>query len=405
MFKKMTMHQRRSLLAAAALMFAYGLANNTLGFFVTPVTQSLGSSRAAFNFYYTIMSIVSLVIAPVFGQLLNRVKVGKIVLAGCVVGALCFLAFSFCRVMPMFYLVAFFLGIVQNGCTSVTAVVIIHRAFTEDSGTATGFAMAGTGICSLIMSLILPSFIGALGWAAGYQLQAILWAVMTFAAVLLTRRAAVDPSSPTAPDTADAEGQGSGATFSQAMHSPRLFVLITVVILLNMAMIFSHHMPAFFIEMGCSATLSGMIMGVFSVFLIICKIGLGTLFDKIGAKRTTLIAFFCFASGLWFMLFGNTPLLCLGAAFSAFGMASSTVLVPLVTKRIFGTRDFAPIWSIISMATVLGCALGSPAWGMVYDFLGTYKPAVIIVPFIVIADGLILVRMMSDKRAVIWEDK
>ena len=108
---------------------------------------------------------------------------------------------------------------------------------------------------------------------------------------------------------------------------------------------------------------------------------------------------------MWFMLFGNIPLLCLGAAFSAFGMASSTVLVPLVTKRIFGTRDFAPIWSIISMATVLGCALGSPAWGMVYDFLGTYKPAVIIVPFIVIADGLILVRMMSDKRAVIWEDK
>lgn len=396
MLHSTTAVQRRALLAAAALMFAYGLSNNTLAFFLEPVTEAIGCSRASFNLYYTIMSIVSMVVSPVFGQLLQKTDIRKILSVGALVGAGCFVAFSFCRTIPMFYVVALVLGLVQSGATSVCAVVIINRAYdgTGGGGQATGLAMAGTGICSVVMSLILPNFIGALGWQMGYLLQAVIWAVMVLLAVFLVGAQSREGDGVQAGATA---AEVFGATFAQTLRSPRLYIVLACVVVLNICMIFVQHMPAFFTEKGMSDATSGMIMSVFSVFLIICKIGLGSLFDKLGAVRTVIVAFACYAVGLWVMSFGGLVPLCVGSAFSAFGMASSTVLTPLVTKNIFGTREYAPIWGLVSMATAMGAAVGSPTWGAVYDAMQSYTIAVFIAPVFVLCDGAILALMMSKK--------
>lgn len=398
MFRSITHKQLRALLAAAALMAAYGLTNNCVGYFVAPVTENLGIPRASFNLYFTIMSLASLAIAPFFGHLLQRVPIRRIIFTGGVIGSACFAAFAFCRAIPMFYIVALILGLVQNGCTSMTAVVIITRVFQGGSGSFTGLAMAGTGVCSVIMSLLLPGFMEATSWNAGYLLLSAVWLAMLILAALLLDERRENVSNA---QSGESSAPLTGATYAQALHSPQLYILLVCVVLLNASMIFIQHMPAFFVEMGTTATLSGTIMSVFSVFLIVCKISLGNLFDRLGGVKTTLIALCCYAAGLWVMLGGSIPLLCAGAALSAFGMASTTVLIPLITKLIFGQREFALIWSLVSMATVMGTAIGSPAWGMVYDHLGSYRPAVMIVPLVVIADAVTLAVMLC--KTVQWE--
>ena len=50
--------KKKILLAGVLMIFSYGLVNNTIGFFVTPVSESLGCSRAAFNLYYSVSCLL-----------------------------------------------------------------------------------------------------------------------------------------------------------------------------------------------------------------------------------------------------------------------------------------------------------------------------------------------------------
>ena len=52
---------------------------------------------------------------------------------------------------------------------------------------------------------------------------------------------------------------------------------------------------------------------------------------------------------------------------------------------------------MITMATAIGGAVGSPAWGLVYDLLGSYRPAVLLAPVLVFADLCVLVVLMKKK--------
>ena len=397
--KNMTAKQKRSLLAGVLLMFCYGLTNNTVGFFITPVTEALGCSRASFNLYYTVMSIVSLCVSPFFGQLLEKVAIRKLLLIGAVWGGIGFIGFSFCGAMPMFYVVAAFIGLVQSGVTNVSAAVIVNRTFPDGGGSAMGLVAAGTGICSVIMSLILPGFIQNTSWQTGYIMNAVVWfALLMIAAILVGNE---KPSAKTEKDE-NSSDHLSGATFAQAIHSPAIYFFLLLTVLYTITSIFVQHLPAFYQEQGMSVTMAGTIMSIFSIFLIICKISLGMLCDRLGTVKTTVVAYLCYALGLWIMLFGGVPMLCIGSAFAAFGLASSTVLTPMMTREIFGVKAYASIWGVISMAVALGAALGSPAWGLVYDILGAYHYAVLIVPVLVIILGLLLAFLMTRKHP--WDE-
>ncbi len=392
----MTKAQKRAVLAGALLMFAYGLSNNALSYMVAPVSEGIGCSRAAFNLYYTIMSIVGFLAAPFFGHLLDRIPIQRLLLTGAVIGGGCLAAFSFCRVIPAFYGIAVVLGLIQNGCTQMSAVVLINRSFTSGSGSAIGLAMAGTGVCSVILSLVLPNFIERFGWENAYRLQGISWfAVMLFACMLA--REGHNGAKEEAKEGGVSEEDLEGVSYKEAVKSPSLYLLMLCVTVINMTSLFLQHMPAYFVELGATPVIAGTIMSVFSIFLIVCKISLGSLFDKLGPIRTTCVAFTSFALSMWVMSLGDIRLLYVAAAMAAFGMSSTTVLVPLVTKHIFGRKEYAPIWGMITMATAIGGAVGSPAWGLVYDLLGSYRPAVLLAPVLVFADLCVLVVLMKKK--------
>ena len=55
------------------------------------------------------------------------------------------------------------------------------------------------------------------------------------------------------------------------------------------------------------------------------------------------------------------------------------------------------------MSVALGCAVGAPMWGSIYDFFGSYKPAVAVFPIIELIDLVIIVFLMVRYHATDWE--
>lgn len=394
--EKMSAFQKKSLLASVLLMIAYGFTNNTLGYFILPVTEDLGCSRAAFNLYFTIMSLVTFAVTPFYGYLLQNDCEKWILTAGAILGSASFLLFSCAKNIEVFYIAAGLIGLVQGGATSMTTVVLISRAFHEKSGLATGITMTGNSICNGIMSLIIPSLIERAGWENGYRLQAALWGIMLLAALILAKNRKAE----TVQKDSDSPERPADSLLEKKAYKRTIVVFNACVVVLSMFMVFLQHMPAFFTEMGASVRQAGFIMSLFSMFLIACKISLGAMFDRFGAVKTTWISLISFAVSFWIMLHGGMIFLCIGSLFTAFGMASITVLLPLITKYTFGAESFTSIWSSVSMAMIFGTAMGSPAWGLVYDGTKSYKPAVLCVPVLVLLITALLVSVMKNGQKI-----
>ena len=388
---------KNKIAAAGVLMiFGYGLVNNTLGFFVTPVSQALGCSRASFNLYYTISCVVSLFASPFFGRMLQRTNARRLILAGMAVGGAAFFSFALCTRIEMFYGAAFLLGLVQQGATSVTAMVLVTRAFKESAGAATGFVMSGTGICSVSMSFVLPALIERAGWKAGYLLEAALWLLVMGAAWLLTAGTVEYPQDlPKEREASGKEGPEGAGGETPSVSRGLLLLLGICFAVQGVGTIVVQHVPSFLTEVGMTTAESSLLMGVFSLMLIFGKLLLGFIFDHMGEVKALVINFLSFGAGMWLMARGNTASVWAGAVLLSFGMASITVLFPLIAGFVFGQREYAPVWGMLSMAISCGTALGSPMWGAVYDHFGSYRPAFLAMPFVVIVNCLVLAWAMT----------
>lgn len=390
--------QLGALIGAMLLMFAFGLANSTIGFFVRPVTEDLKFARAAFTMYYTIMALVGVAMAPIIGRMLQSLRMRVIILLGCVWGTLGLLAFSRASELWMFYVIGGMMGLFQTGCTLTAAVVIINRWFPRKNGAQLGLTMAGTGLSSIVMSMVLPGFLDAFGWRAGYLLQAGGWFVLVLLAAVLAGGKPEAQEQSGAGDEGAAPGESSGLTFKKTIRSPQLYFFMLCIFSISLVTSFLQHMPAYFADKGISTSSISLIMTLFSLFLTLCKIGHGSIYDRIGPRKTVQLFLTVFALSFWIMHGENTVFLLTGAALMACGMTSSTVMPPLLTKKLFGLREFPAIWSVASMSLSLGGAMGSPFWGTVYDKSGSYDLAIIAVPVLILLTAASLSFLISEKR-------
>lgn len=390
--------QFHALIAAIFLMLGNGIFNYVPAYFMESVVDALGCSRMAYSVHTSIVSITAVLTAPFFGRLIKDMRsLRRMISIGAIVGLVSYALISRISGIWGLYLLSLLLGFVANNCTIVCAVTLLSFAFPENSGTPTGIAMSGTGICNAITSLFLPAVIESQGWRVGYLIVAGLWATM----LIISRVAANDVE-----DTGVAEKSDSGtsidlpgATYQQAMRSSTMFIFTAVVLVVSINMVFLQHMPAFFGELGYSPVDSGRFMSLFSISIVFAKIAVGTIYDKLGSKKTTIICCIAFAVGMWVQLWsgGRSAMLSTGIMIVVFGHTTCSVLFPLLTKQLFGPREYASIWSYFSGCVMMGYALGTPIWGAIYDALGSYRPAVFIFPFTVVLCGIVILALLKKQ--------
>ena len=81
----------------------------------------------------------------------------------------------------------------------------------------------------------------------------------------------------------------------------------------------------------------------------------------------------------------------------AAGFGVYTTLLPLVTRRVFGSYSFAAAWGVVQLGGSLGGFVGVPVWGAVYDTVGSYAPALI--------GAVVLLAVICGSHWVLCGDK
>lgn len=403
--KKINYRYLLIIIGAGTLMFTYSIGSTALSFFVAPVTEEFGYTRSLFTLYYSIITIAGVFGMPVVGKSIHRFGVRKVNLISGISSAIGLIGFSLCNSLISFYLVAAFFGFFKPAVI-LGDTVLIDSWFSEKKGTVLGIVMAGSGVGGVLVSLIVPWSISISGWRRSYILLAILQLILTLIATLLIkdtpqsiglqRYGQVETY-----NTKESVTNLTGISYKNALKMPKLYIMYLASVFLSIICGFQQHMPAYFSGLGLNAIKVGSLVSVLMLSMTFAKIIIGLSNDKLGSKMTNFIIYISFFCSFIILIFLNAsyPMLLFSMVLFAFGYGSMMVFVPLVTRDIFGEKDFPSIYGITGTAMYVGMSIGTPLWGGVYDITKSYNIGIIASAILIVIIILMYSFALNSKEA------
>ncbi|WP_367924346.1 MFS transporter [uncultured Ruthenibacterium sp.] len=359
---------------AVLLTTAMALGTSGLSWFVVPVTEQEGYSRAAFALCSSLVSLPSLFLFPVLGLILKKIGPRKLVAIGLVGGTLFFGGLSLSHSLPAFYVNSVLLGCVLMPSTSFVTTVLVNTAFSNHRQMMMGIVASGSGVGSVLCGLSIPEIISIWGWPGGYRWLAVLWLVLLGIALILM------------PKKYDVQEEPK-----QKLKAPQFWKTGTFWFLGAAAFCLSavngvyQHIQAFLMDAGFSSTLSGQVVGIFGVVLIFFKLTFGALWERMGMRLGLCVSQGLYVIAFVLLLSGNDPWRMVAAVvLLAAGSATVSMAPSLVAREVYTAELFVALWGTLSLFGTLGNSVGVWAWGLVYDCFGNYR-------FGFIAAGLFIV--------------
>ena len=378
----MAKNQLRPAVSAFLLMLTMSLLSTALSFFVAPVCEALDFGRGSFTLYYSLMVASGAVSASFLGTYMNTKGVrGVVVLSGvwCCLGLV---GFSFSAQLWMFYILGAAMGLFGSTCVYLAANVIVQQSYSSKHASAVlGFVMAGAGIGGVIWSNLVPQIIDRFGWRFGYRMLGICWLVLAVLSVVILGKQEL------AGAFGNVKGVPRGGTSKkEALRSHRFYLAVALMCILSVCSCISQHLPSVLGEMGHDSVQIGVMVSVMTAASAVGTVAEGVICSKLGIQKTMLAVLVIYAVG--YLLMSLRAGIYVALAFLAFGSGSIGTLMPVVVRRIFGGRDYAAIWSVVISCSSVASFVAAPVWGMVYDFSGSYAPALMAMP-VLLAAGIV----------------
>ena len=352
--------------AAFLLMFSLATVSTAMSFLNQPVAAELGVGLGSFTLYYSLMVAVGAFTAPIIGQFMEKLGIRKIVLAAMIWSGLGLWLFSFSDSLWMFYVTGALMGILSSTAMNLTANVMLQTYYTStEAANFIGIVVAGSGVGSMVYSALLPGVLENFGWRMAYRVQGTAWVLNLLLSLLVLGKAV-----PAASEKGNIKAN-SGMTRNEALRSPMLYLLFTSVIILTFGSGLIQHFPTVLSKQGYSSGATGAIISFYSVVLTIGKILQGILYGSVGVKKGSAITFTIYIAAFLLLMnasFAYPAFLCMGI-----GMGILTTVTPILTKQLFGQKEYAGIFGIVSMGMSVGSFVSTPIWGMLYDVMGSYN--------------------------------
>lgn len=368
--------------AVICLALMWTLPVSCFSLFMKPISQDLGFERSAFALCLSIVSLTAMFMSPFVGRWMEQ-KSARLVVALSTVGvALGFVGYSLSSSLPMFYACALLIGVSLNGSSIMAFNIIIKNWFVKKQGLAMSIALAGTGLGGMVMSPIINQLIIEHGWRFTYQALAGLIVIVVLPLVLLFIRKrpqdmGLEPYGyGSAPVKGSAAATDLNMTLAQVKAYPMFWVFMASILAIGFAGGAVLLQAPAYISDQLSPTKAAAAVSAYLGIAIAGKIILGAVFDSKGSKAGILLG--CATLTLATMALLNVRSEMFYIAFiilHGFGTCSGTVTPPVLTSRLFGTKNYGAIYGMTNLFLQAGMALGSPVVAFFYDKTGTYTTA------------------------------
>jgi MFS family permease len=398
-------------LAFAMMVFVSAGVRHAVGPFLKPMVEDLHVDRGSFSLVIALGLFLYGAFMPWVGGLADRYGARIVTSTGCVVLAAALALTGQCQnlwQLALVYGLLASLGLAATG--PVVANAVVSRWFSRRRGTAVSIlgSAAMTG-----MSLLVPVvawLIITVGWRMTYALIGVFVLVGMLPLCLFVVRDSPE-SMGLGPDGAAAPAGSSIAAPAQRTRASTALRTVAFWQLagsfftcgFSMSLVSSHGVPML-TDHGYSPIFASWIIGVLGASSIAFTLFLGGLSDRFGARPVLSGIYtgraFIFA-GLF--LIRDNPLAILGVAIAGgLTLAGSMSMTSMLTADIYGRFSVGRILGVIFLVHQTGAALGSSLAGALFESTGSYAAAYVVACALLLAAGLVSVRIDSGARTLRW---
>jgi MFS transporter, OFA family, oxalate/formate antiporter len=349
----------------------------TFSAFLESLQRDFSASRGAVSLVFSFAGFLYFGLGVVSGPLADRWGARRIASLGMGLVGLGLVLAGQARTIGQVY-AAYSIGIgLGVGCAYVPAVAVVQRWFVKRRGFASGLAVSGIGVGTLVMPPLATKLITELGWRDAYLVLGCLAAVIGVGACFLIRD---DPhdygSGPDGVPLESASGQPArtGVAIREAVRSPR-FVGLYAACLVSAFGVFVPfvHLVPYAIDHQVAPATAVLLLGVIGVGSTAGRFFLGGLADRVGRDRflVAMFAGMALAFFVWTIAAEPLSLAVFALVFGLFYGGWVAVLPAVVTDH-FGGRNVSGIIGILYTSVALGTLLGPSAAGFAFDLRRSY---------------------------------
>lgn len=390
--------------AMLAQAVSVGLGIYSYGLLVLPIGSELGANRMEMMWGKTGLSLMTIVVSPILGVLLDRRSTRALMIFGALALGSAFALISVSRT-PWEFAFAFAVlpAVAMAFLGPLGTSVLVTRWFTAQRGRALSLAALGSSIGGLLIPLLFQALIDARGWRS-----ACLWtgiaaiALLAPAILVLVRNRPADlalypdGAATARPSTAHA----AGAPVVHLLRSGlfwRIAITVGAVFAANAALLV--NLVPFAQGQGIASKQAALLVSVFAISGIGGKLLFGLVADRVDLKIALVALMALQAPPILAMGTTSTyPVMAISAA--VLGMASGGLMPgwTALLARIYGPMHCGRVLGRMLPVAGVMSTLIVPFVGLLFDRSGDYARAFMFLAVLVILATVFLAPLRHVTR-------
>ena len=362
--------------AFAVTLVGFGSAY-TFSAFVEPLQREFAASRGSVSLVFSLAGFLYFGLGIASGPLADRWGSRRLCIVGMLLVGLGLGAASMARTLAEVY-VAYGLGVgLGVGCSYVPALGAVQRWFVKRRGFASGLAVSGIGVGTLVMPPLAAVAVGTLGWRHAYLVLGILATVVGVGMALLIEN---DPRDRGLAPDGDLLQSGAraelppGFSVREAIGSRRFVGLYAACLICSFGIFvpFVHLIP-FALDHGVPQSSAVLLLGAVGVGSTAGRFFLGGMADRLGRELALMLMFagMAFSLLIWSVSTAFWGLAVFALMYGVF-YGGFVAIVPALVMDYFGGRNVSGIIGVLYTSVAVGTLIGPSAAGFAFDLSHSY---------------------------------
>jgi MFS family permease len=359
-------------------------AQHTFGIFFKPLLDHFGWTKAAtsapFSLYLVLYGLLSIFV----GRMNDRLG-PRLVMTICAI----FLGLGYIlmsQVSAIWHLYLFYGVMIAVGMSGswVPLISTIPRWFVHRRGLMTGIVTSGSGIGTILLSMLASALIATYQWRRSYIVVGVgVLVILVLAAQFLKRDPQKVGQLPHGGGVIKTDAPyyaGEGLCFREAVGTVRFWMLCAMFFCFGFDLYtVMVHIVAHAIELGIPALKAASIIAVVGGVNAAGRVTIGSAGDRIGNMRCLVISFVLMTAALLLLtIAAEMWRLYLFAIIFGLGYGGLAAMMAPVPAELFGLRSIGTIVGAVMCSFTLGGAIGPVLAGHLSDITGSYHTAFLV---------------------------
>ncbi|MFC1904995.1 MFS transporter [Chloroflexota bacterium] len=365
----------------------------SFGIFFKPLGNEFGWSRSIVSSAYTAFLIGHSISQATSGRLADRFSPRPLLFGAAVLAGFGIFMCSQINDIDQLRLFLFISGLGSGATWSVPSATVQRWFYRRQrAGLALSIVVAGVGVGAVIFAPLVNYLILNYGWRDTFLVIGILFFIAITLSAVVIRRSPVEP-------TINSEGELSSpklvitqdCSTGKLMTNPAYIAVtfVTCVTILTFHVISVHLIPMA-TDIGISATVSAVALGLLGGFSVPGRFVAGFVADRIGWQKVLVISIAgIFLSLLWLLLLKAAWMLyCFVFCFGLFHGARVSSVTGILGEY-FGMRSLGALIGLTFACAGLTSAFAPYMAGFIFDVTGSYFIAFIILAVLLLCAAIV----------------